>query len=91
MTRHLHKCCLSSFAHRAIALMLLLNYSGISHGYPEFSGDGYFSCTSCHVSASGGDLVTAYGRSFLKRRSRPFILRGRHSRFTARQPLPNGY
>ncbi len=30
---------------------------------PEMSRFGYFSCNTCHVSASGGGLLTPYGRS----------------------------
>jgi len=50
-----------SLAH--LTALILFAGAQISHGYPEFTGDGYFSCTSCHVSTTGGDLVTAYGRS----------------------------
>jgi len=32
--------------------------------YPEFVRNGYFSCTSCHVSPGGGSTLTDYGRSF---------------------------
>lgn len=30
--------------------------------FPQFVKDGYFSCSSCHVSTGGGDALTAYGR-----------------------------
>ncbi|MCX6126142.1 MAG: hypothetical protein NTV34_15530 [Proteobacteria bacterium] len=88
MTCHLPKFCPLSFDHRAILLMLLLNYSGITHGYPEFSGDGYFSCTSCHVSASGGDLVTAYGRSFSEEKIAAFHFVGEAQPFHGQATLP---
>lgn len=45
-------------------VLLGLLWSEQGQAYPEFAGDGYFSCTSCHVSTSGGDVITAYGRSF---------------------------
>lgn len=34
--------------------------------YPELSRHGYTNCTTCHVSPSGGGLLTAYGRELSK-------------------------
>jgi hypothetical protein len=48
----------------AFLLMSLVMLAGKASAYPEFAGEGYFSCNSCHVSTSGGDLLTAYGRTF---------------------------
>ena len=47
--------------------LLLLKYAVLSssavRAFPEMSRFGYFSCTSCHVSPSGGGLLTPYGQS----------------------------
>jgi hypothetical protein len=48
----------------ALIVMSFFSAGNALQAFPEFAGDGYFSCTSCHVSSSGGDVVTAYGRSF---------------------------
>jgi hypothetical protein len=55
-----------NFSHTIIAVMftLITSQSHVAEAFPQFAGDGYFSCTSCHVSSSGGDALTAYGRSF---------------------------
>jgi hypothetical protein len=57
---------IKSFAHTIIAIVfsLFIGKADLAHAYPQFAGDGYFSCTSCHVSTSGGDALTGYGRSF---------------------------
>lgn len=34
--------------------------------FPEMVRHGYFSCTTCHVSPSGGGVLTEYGRSLSK-------------------------
>ena len=49
---------------RRLILFFLYVFNSTAYGFPEFSGDGYFSCTSCHISSSGGDTLTSYGRSF---------------------------
>ncbi len=48
----------------AMAFISLAAFHDQALAYPEFAGEGYFSCNSCHVSTSGGDLLTSYGRSF---------------------------
>ncbi len=45
-------------------VIFMLSRAGQGYSWPEFSAEGYFSCTSCHVSSNGGDLLTSYGRSF---------------------------
>ncbi len=57
---------IKNFSHTIIAAVfsLFIGQSHVAQAFPQFSGDGYFSCTSCHVSTSGGDALTAYGRSF---------------------------
>ena len=54
------------FSHTIIAAVFLvvIGQSFEAQAFPQFAGDGYFSCTSCHVSSSGGDALTPYGRSF---------------------------
>lgn len=34
--------------------------------FPEFVRRGYINCTACHVSLSGGEMLTPYGRSLSK-------------------------
>ena len=41
-------------------------YGHHTYGYPEMIRHGYSSCVSCHVSPTGGGLVTTYGRSISK-------------------------
>jgi hypothetical protein len=45
------------------ALLLLIFVSAKSWAFPENVRHGYFSCTACHVSPSGGGVLTPYGRS----------------------------
>ena len=33
-----------------------------AHAYPELVRHGYVNCTSCHVSPTGGGILTSYGR-----------------------------
>jgi hypothetical protein len=40
--------------------------SANAFAYPELSRHGYTNCTTCHVSPSGGGLLTAYGRELSK-------------------------
>ena len=44
--------------------LVLLAFSSQAQAFPEFVRHGYFSCTSCHVSPSGGGILTDYGRSY---------------------------
>lgn len=37
-----------------------------AYAYPELSRHGYTNCTSCHLSPSGGGLLTPYGRELSK-------------------------
>lgn len=43
--------------------ILILVSSLIAIAFPENVRHGYFSCTACHVSPSGGGVLTLYGRS----------------------------
>ncbi len=47
-------------------LFLLLWFPKVSLAYPELSRHGYTNCTACHLSPSGGGLLTAYGRELSK-------------------------
>lgn len=46
-----------------LALILLLLTSSQAFAFPELTRFGYNNCTACHVSPSGGGILTAYGRS----------------------------
>ncbi len=41
----------------------VLLFSSTAFAFPENVRHGYFSCTACHVSPSGGGVLTPYGRS----------------------------
>ncbi|MFA6239124.1 MAG: hypothetical protein WC635_17425 [Bacteriovorax sp.] len=43
-------------------LALVLSFIKPAFSYSELSRHGYVNCTSCHLSPSGGGLMTAYGR-----------------------------
>lgn len=43
-------------------LFLIFLFSSKVLAYSEFSRHGYVNCTSCHLSPSGGGLLTPYGR-----------------------------
>jgi len=45
-----------------LLLGLLLLVSSVGWAFPENVRQGYFSCSSCHVSSTGGGLLTEYGR-----------------------------
>jgi hypothetical protein len=49
---------------RLIMVVVLNVGATTASAYPEFVRHGYFSCTSCHVSPSGGGILTEYGRSY---------------------------
>lgn len=44
-------------------LTALLLSASAAWSFPENVRHGYFSCTACHVSPSGGGVLTPYGRS----------------------------
>jgi len=48
---------------RALLLFLSLLLPISALAFPELTRYGYNSCTACHVSPSGGGLLTSYGRS----------------------------
>jgi hypothetical protein len=48
-----------------VPLMFLL-ISGKAQAFPEMVRHGYINCTTCHVSPSGGGILTPYGRSMAK-------------------------
>ncbi len=57
-----------SLKHRKSLVKVLLVFSSLlsfhnADAYPEFAGDGYASCSTCHVGTSGGDTLMPYGRS----------------------------
>lgn len=49
---------------------LLIGFAGYggspAYGFPEIVRHGYTNCTACHVSPSGGGVLTPYGRSLSK-------------------------
>lgn len=45
-----------------IVIAFLFCFGTQALAYPELTRYGYFSCSSCHVSPSGGGLLTPYGR-----------------------------
>jgi hypothetical protein len=51
-----------SFAVLATTFLLAMTRTALA--YPEFVRHGYQNCASCHVSPSGGGILTDYGRSF---------------------------
>jgi hypothetical protein len=48
-----------------VATLLLLNIPK-ANAFPELIRHGYVNCTTCHVSPSGGGILTAYGRGLSK-------------------------
>lgn len=48
---------------RLLVFALLFFVSASVWAFPENVRHGYFSCTACHVSPSGGGVLTPYGRS----------------------------
>lgn len=49
-----------------IFCLVLLFLSGSAQAFPEMTAHGYVNCTTCHLSPSGGGLLTEYGRSLSK-------------------------
>lgn len=45
---------------------LLVLFPKKAHAYPELIRHGYTNCTSCHVSPTGGGVLTPYGRQLSK-------------------------
>src|SRR3989344_1600930 len=41
-------------------------YSDRAKAYPELSRHGYTNCTACHLSPSGGGILSPYGRELSK-------------------------
>lgn len=46
-----------------ILLLSIFLCSAVARAFPENVRHGYFSCTACHTSPSGGGVLTPYGRS----------------------------
>lgn len=54
---------------RSLTLTLfcfLFSLSNVSWAYPELVRHGYTNCTACHLSPSGGGVLTSYGRELSK-------------------------
>lgn len=49
-----------------LSLVLFLLFSSQASAFPEMVRKGYQSCTTCHVSPSGGGVLTDYGREMSK-------------------------
>lgn len=45
-----------------VLLLVMLSFSHPAQAFPEMARHGYINCNSCHVSPSGGGVLTAYGR-----------------------------
>jgi len=48
---------------RVVLGFLIFSFSVSANAFPEMIRIGYANCTACHVSPSGGGLMTDYGRS----------------------------
>lgn len=48
---------------KILSLLFLFVFTSKAWAFPENVRHGYFSCTACHVSPSGGGVLTPYGRS----------------------------
>ncbi len=48
---------------RIVFFLLIIFFAQLSFSFPENVRHGYFSCTACHMSPSGGGVLTPYGRS----------------------------
>lgn len=42
---------------------LSILFSSLAYAFPEMTTHGYVNCTACHLSPSGGGILTEYGRS----------------------------
>ena len=50
-----------------VGFLLILYFGSIqAFAYPELSRHGYTNCNACHLSPSGGGLLTSYGRELSK-------------------------
>jgi hypothetical protein len=49
-----------------VSLTVLFTFSSLAFAFPELARHGYVNCTSCHVSPSGGGVLTPYGRQLSK-------------------------
>jgi hypothetical protein len=47
---------------KTLALLGILFSANSARAFPEMARHGYTQCTACHVSPTGGGLLTAYGR-----------------------------
>lgn len=45
---------------------LLIFFPSLAHAFPEMIRHNYANCATCHVSPSGGGVLTAYGRQITK-------------------------
>lgn|GEM_PF-753655 len=52
------------FGFAGVTLVLMALATSSAWAVPEAARYGHFTCTSCHVSPSGGGALTAYGRDF---------------------------
>ena len=48
---------------KSVFLVLIIFYTLKLYAFPENVRHGYFTCIACHVSPSGGGVLTPYGRS----------------------------
>lgn len=53
---------------RFIFFLLAFTCGREALSFPEMTRLGYFSCSTCHVSGAGGDVLTPYGRSIAAER-----------------------
>jgi hypothetical protein len=51
---------------RVVPVLAMVLLSGPAWAFPEMVRHGYIHCATCHVSVSGGGVLTAYGRSLAR-------------------------
>lgn len=61
---------------KQIIIFLFFLFSKTLYAYPEMSRHGYFNCTTCHLSPSGGGALNLYGRELSKEVLSTFSAKG---------------
>ncbi len=51
---------------RIFTIAFICLFASLAQAFPELARHGYFNCVACHVSPSGGGVLTEYGRSLSK-------------------------
>ncbi len=83
---------LTHFLLKIIAAFALLNAAASSlQAFPEMVRHGYGNCSSCHVSPSGGGLLTNYGRELGKEVLSTWSTENEHLPFYTPVALPEAF